>query len=94
MYDGTGRLPRVEHVSMEFASHLALVSAGLGIALVPRLGRERLAPGVVAVRAHDPVPTRSIVAVHRRSMSESPAVRAVVAALAAEPGHAPTPSRA
>ncbi len=30
---------------------------------------------------HDPVPTRNIVAVHRRSMSESPAVRAVVAAL-------------
>ena len=48
---------------------------------MPRLGREELAAGLVAVRAHDPVPTRNIVAVHRRSMSESPAVRAVVAAL-------------
>ena len=46
-----------------------------------RLGREELGAGLVAVRAHDPVPTRNIVAVHRRSMSESPAVRAVVAAL-------------
>jgi len=36
MYDGTGRLPRVAHVSVEFDSHLALVRAGLGIALVPR----------------------------------------------------------
>jgi len=81
MYLGTGRQPRIAHESLEFQSHLALVAAGLGIALVPRLGREELAAGLVAVRADDPVPTRNIVAVHRRSMSESPAVRAVVAAL-------------
>jgi DNA-binding transcriptional LysR family regulator len=81
MYLGTGRQPRIAHESLEFQSHLALVAAGLGIALVPRLGREELTAGLVAVRAHDPVPTRNIVAVHRRSMSESPAVRAVVAAL-------------
>ena len=35
MYDGTGRLPRIAHTAMEFDSHLALVGAGLGIALVP-----------------------------------------------------------
>src|ERR1700743_3885898 len=40
MYDGTGRLPRIEHVSLEFDSHLALVRAGLGIAPIPRLGRQ------------------------------------------------------
>src|ERR1700734_1957744 len=39
MHDGTGALPRIAHVSMEFDSHLALVRAGLGIALIPRLGR-------------------------------------------------------
>ena len=83
MYHGTGRLPRIAHQSMEFASHLALVRAGLGIALVPRLGREPLGDDLVAVPAEDPVPTRSIVAVHRRSMAGSPAVRAVVAALGA-----------
>ena len=83
MYHGTGRLPRIAHQSMEFASHLALVRAGLGIALVPRLGREPLGDDLVAVPAEDPVPTRSIVAVHRRSMAGSPAVRAVVAALSA-----------
>jgi DNA-binding transcriptional LysR family regulator len=72
---------------MEFESHLALVAAGLGIALVPRLGRTPLGPALAAVPAVDPVPTRSIVALHRRSMAGSPAVAAVVAALrAAAPG--------
>ena len=66
---------------MEFDSHLALVGAGLGIALVPRLGRQPLGEGLVAVPAHDPVPTREVLAVHRRSMSDSPSVRAVLDAL-------------
>ncbi|MGZ4446158.1 MAG: LysR family transcriptional regulator [Nocardioides sp.] len=81
MYAGTGRLPRIAHTSMEFDSHLALVRAGLGIALVPRLGRRPLDDGLTAVAAHDPVPTRDVVAVHRRSMTDSPAVAAVLTAL-------------
>jgi DNA-binding transcriptional LysR family regulator len=81
MYDGTGRLPRIAHQSLEFGSHLALVEAGLGIALVPRLGRQSLADDLVALLVHDPVPTREIVAVHRRSMTGSPAVAAVLAGL-------------
>jgi DNA-binding transcriptional LysR family regulator len=81
MYDGTGRLPRIAHQAMEFDSHLTLVRAGLGIALVPRLGRQRLHDELVAVRAHDPEPTREVMAVHRRSMARSPAVQAVLSAL-------------
>ncbi len=81
MYAGTGRLPRIAHTAIEFDSHLALVRAGLGIALVPRLGRQPLGDVLVAVPAHDPEPTRDIVAVHRRSMAESPAVSAVLAVL-------------
>ncbi len=81
MYDGTGRLPRIAHQSMEFDSHLAMVRASLGIALVPRLGRQPLGPDLVAVAARQPVPTREIVALHRRSMADSPAVSAVVARL-------------
>ncbi len=85
MYDGTGRLPRIAHQSMEFDSHMALVQAELGIALVPRLGRQALPDGVVAVAAYDPVPTRTITLLHRRSMARSPAVQSVVAAFSRRP---------
>jgi DNA-binding transcriptional LysR family regulator len=85
MYDGTGSLPKIAHVSLEFASHLALVRAGLGIALVPRLGRAPLGPDLVAVLAADPVPCREIVALHRVSMSDSPAIAALLAALGGNP---------
>lgn len=81
MYDGTGRRPRIAHVALEFDSHLALVRAGLGIALVPRLGRAPLGEGLVAVPARDPVPTRDVVAVHRRTLAGSPAVVAALSAL-------------
>jgi DNA-binding transcriptional LysR family regulator len=81
MFDGTGRPPRIAHVSMEFESHLALVAAGLGVALVPRLGRAALGPELVAIDVHDPVPTRLVDALHRRTMADSPAVRAVIEAL-------------
>ncbi|WP_183094300.1 LysR family transcriptional regulator [Nocardioides stalactiti] len=81
MYDGTGRPPRIAHVSMEFESHLALVAAGLGVALVPRLGRAPLGPDVVAIGLTDPVPTRLVDALHRRTMADSPAVQVVLDAL-------------
>ncbi len=81
MYDGTGHLPLIAHQSVEFDSHVAMVRAGLGIALIPRLGRAKLPVGVVAVPAIDPVPTRTLSAVYRRSMSTHPAVRVVVDSL-------------
>lgn len=81
MYAGTGRQPVIEHTSMEFDSHLALVSAGLGIALVPRLGRSPLPANTRAVAVTDPVPEREVLAVWRRSQDRSPAVRAVVESL-------------
>jgi DNA-binding transcriptional LysR family regulator len=78
MYTGTGRLPVIEHTSMEFDSHLALVSAGLGIALVPRLGRSPLPANIRAVGVVDPVPERQVLAVWRRSQGRSPAIRELV----------------
>ena len=87
MYDATGRPPRIAHVSMEFDSHLALVRAGLGVALVPRMGRSPLADDLVAVPVSDPVPVRHVDALHRRTMGQSPAVGAVLDALRA--GRAP-----
>ncbi|MCW2867803.1 MAG: LysR family transcriptional regulator [Marmoricola sp.] len=84
MYVGTGASPRIGHVSGEFASHVALVRAGLGVALVPRLGRADLPDDVVALTAVDPVPERTVSVLHRRSMGSSPAVRVVVEALVAQ----------
>jgi len=81
MYAGTGGLPVIEHTSMEFDSHLALVSAGLGIALVPRLGRSPLPANTRAVSVTDPVPEREVLVVWRHSQGRSPAVRALVEGL-------------
>lgn len=81
MYDGTGHLPVIAHQSVEFDSHVAMVQAGLGIALIPRLGRSELPPGVVAIPAVAPVPRRTITAVYRRSMASHPAIRVLLDAL-------------
>jgi DNA-binding transcriptional LysR family regulator len=81
MFDGTGRLPRIAHVSLEFDSHLALVRAGLGVALIPHLGRSPLGEDLVAVPVADPVPSREIIGLHRTSMNDSPAIEALLAAL-------------
>ena len=81
MYVGTGRQPRIAHESLEYDSHLALVRAGLGLALVPRLGRSTIDGDLCTIAVTDPVPTREVVAVHRRSMAASPAVQAVLGAL-------------
>jgi molybdate transport repressor ModE-like protein len=78
MYVGTGHVPKIAHECMEFESQLALVRAGLGIALVPRLGRSTLDADVVAIPAKEPESTREIVVVRRRSMVDSPAIRALV----------------
>lgn len=86
MFDGTGRPPRIGHVSGEFESHLALVASGLGVALIPRLGRAALGEDLVAVPVRDPVPTRLVDALHRRSMRTSPAVTAVLGAFASLQG--------
>ncbi len=70
-----GALPRCRAVL------LALVRAGLGIALIPRLGRAPLGDDLAAVPVADPVPSREIVALHRGSMSDSPAIAALLTAL-------------
>lgn len=81
MFHDIGRAPRIAHFSQEFASHIALVEQGQAVALVPRLGRGLLPDSVVPVPVSDPVPTRTVSALWRRTMGESPAVGAVVDAL-------------
>lgn len=86
MYAGTGRSPRIAHESLEFSSHIALVAADLAVALVPRLGREPLPPQVRQISVVDPVPTRDIAVLHRRTMNRSPKLQALLAAAGAVDG--------
>ncbi|WP_141822073.1 LysR family transcriptional regulator [Humibacillus xanthopallidus] len=84
MCSDIGRAPRIVHVAMEFATHIALVGQGEAIALVPRLGRGPLPAPVVAVPIVDPVSERTVSLVWRRTMSDRPALLSAVDALAAE----------
>src|SRR6478609_7487650 len=81
MFRDTARIPRVAYRCVEFASQVELVSHGLAVALVPRLGRGNLPDTVVAVPVRDPEPTRRVDVHWRASMSDAPAVAAVRAAL-------------
>ncbi len=81
LFDGVSNAPRIVHESMEFENHLELVRAGLGVALVPRMGRPPLHPDLIAVPTVRPASTRGVSAVHRRSQADSPALQAVLDAV-------------
>lgn len=81
LFDGVPNAPRVVHESMEFANHLELARAGLAVALVPRLGRGELGSDLVAVPTTDPASTRDVLAVHRRTQADSPALQVALEAL-------------
>jgi DNA-binding transcriptional LysR family regulator len=74
--------PRITHTANEYATQLALVAAGLGIAVMPRLGRGQVPAGVhmIAVR---PALRRNIYALWRTTAARRPAISAAVAALRA-----------
>lgn len=84
MFDLHGRAPQIRYWAMEFSSQIGLVEARLGVALVPRLGRELLPNAVCAVPVTDPVPTRRVMLLWRHSMAPSPAIQVVRAALASQ----------
>ena len=73
-----GFTPRVRHQVDEFATVLALVAAGQGVALVPRLGVVKPVPGVTLTRL--PIQRRTRIA-FRRGAAGHPAVAAITAAL-------------
>ncbi|GII64054.1 LysR family transcriptional regulator [Sphaerisporangium krabiense] len=75
-----GGEPRVAHTASEHSTQLALVAAGLGVAVIPRLGREQAPPSVRYVRI-DPPPIRRVFALWRESAAGRPAIGAAVAAL-------------
>lgn len=75
-----GTEPHIRHTASEHSTQLALVAAGLGVAVIPRLGRESL-PATVRCLPVDPPPTRRIYALWRTSTTASPAIRATLEAL-------------
>lgn len=70
----------VRHTASEHSTQLALVAAGHGVALIPRLGRDAVPAGVRLV-AVDPAPTRNVYALWRTSAAARPAIAATINAL-------------
>ncbi|MEU8527913.1 MULTISPECIES: LysR family transcriptional regulator [Streptomyces] len=72
--------PRIVHQAEENHTQVALVAAGLGVALVPRLGRGALPSEVTTVRL-DPVPKRQLSALWRAGAARRPAITETVRTL-------------
>ena len=75
-----GAEPAIAHTAGELETILALVAAGLGVALMPRLGRGPVPEGVV-IRTLRPTVTRAVYAAWPADTTGRPAVQAAIAAL-------------
>jgi DNA-binding transcriptional LysR family regulator len=90
---GVDSEPRIAHMANEHATVLALVAAGLGTAILPRLGRRDVPSGVRVVPVR-PQMTRRVYAIWRAEAARRPGIRACVDALRAvapPPPAEPTP---
>lgn len=77
-----GFQPTLEHLSDDFRAVVALASAGVGVALVPRSALRGMDLSEVAVRPVDGVaPTRRVFAAVRCGAEEHPLIRPVLDAL-------------
>lgn len=74
-----GLTPEVTHTAEEHQTQLAMVAAGLGIAVMPRLGRGPTEG--VSIISLKPAFSRQIYAIWRTLASERPAIRVTVSAL-------------
>jgi DNA-binding transcriptional LysR family regulator len=72
--------PEVAYSVAEYQTQLAILAQGIGIALLPRLGRGPLPDGVVAVGLR-PAPSRRLYATWRTVATGRPAITATLAAL-------------
>lgn len=77
-----GLEPDIACMADEYPTHLALVAAGQGCAIIPRLGRDHIPSGVRVVPIL-PRPIRKIYALWRSDAARRPAIRAAVEALRA-----------
>ena len=77
-----GFRPRIAHATDNSVAVLALVAAGVGVALQPRLALEPLElPAGTIARSVRPANDRSVLAVHTRGAGSVPTVGAVLRAL-------------
>lgn len=84
-FDELGATPDIRFQVDEYQSQMELLSAGMGIAFVPRLGRGPLPHNVRRVDL-DPEPWRAVYAVWRTSADGRPAITAAVESMC---GHWP-----
>lgn len=74
---GNGSVPTITHTASEHSTQLALVAEGLGVAIIPRLGREPVPAGVRIVPVQ-PKLSRRVHVLWRASAARRPAVNALV----------------
>ena len=72
-----GHEPRITHTAGEYATQLALVAAGLGACILPRLGRGPVPKGVTVVPS-EPALRRHVYAAWRTHATRRSAIRAAV----------------
>ncbi|REE98014.1 LysR family transcriptional regulator [Thermomonospora umbrina] len=77
--------PHIDHMAYEFATQLALVAAGLGNAILPRLGRGTVPEGVRLVVLRQSL-SRRVYAVWRHEAARRPAICEALDALRASAG--------
>jgi DNA-binding transcriptional LysR family regulator len=77
-----GREPDMAFQVGEYGTQVALVAAGLGIALVPRLGRGAVPEGVRVVPL-EPAPVRRLYALWRQGAARRPSIEVAVETLRA-----------
>jgi len=77
-----GYSPRIAHRAGDWQATMGLVAGGLGISLVPRLAHTAPPPGVVIVPLTGVPPKRHVFVACRAGAESSPAIRAVLDALA------------
>ncbi|MEU1792513.1 LysR family transcriptional regulator [Streptomyces sparsogenes] len=75
---GKGVEPRISHTAREHHTQLALIAAGLGVAVVPRLGRGAVPEGVRVVPVRHHTMRRHVYAVWRADADRRPSIRAAV----------------
>jgi DNA-binding transcriptional LysR family regulator len=70
-----GHEPRIVHQAAEFATQLAFVAAGLGLAVIPRLAHDHIPPGAVLVPV-TPTISRRVFATWREETARRPSIKA------------------